>query len=369
MVCPKISFGMIVLNGEPFTRYSIQQLYPYAHEIIIAEGACLDSSDISDENGHSTDGTLSILWDLKMNHDPDDKIVIVIAEDEGHPDGFWPGEKLEQSQAWARRATGDYIWQIDVDEFYRQKDIENVIRILSERPEIDCVEFTQIPFWGHFDFQMDGWYFQIGTATISKPQREVYRVSRWGKGFHYADHRPQGVRTPGGSLTRDQCTLSAEQTARIGLYMYHYVAIFRHQIEDKLKYYEKAKWKKSAAMRSNDYLLTIYEHFDRHPFQVHFVQNYPSWLLPFKGRHPEAIEFLMADLAEGIFPGVTMLERDTIATVIRKPQYRFKRFLFRIAVTIYPVSKQWIWRFRYYFGCGSRQSYIRLRAKIMGFRL
>jgi len=36
---PKITFGMIVLNGEPFTRYNLRTLYPFAHEIIVVEGA------------------------------------------------------------------------------------------------------------------------------------------------------------------------------------------------------------------------------------------------------------------------------------------------------------------------------------------
>lgn len=36
---PRITFGMIVLNGEPFTRYNLRALYPFAHEIIVVEGA------------------------------------------------------------------------------------------------------------------------------------------------------------------------------------------------------------------------------------------------------------------------------------------------------------------------------------------
>src|SRR3546814_13971834 len=64
-----------------------------------------------------------------LEEDPEDKVVIVTAEDEGHPDGFWPGEKDEQSRAYAKRATGNYLWQIDVDEFYRSEDIEAVIEI------------------------------------------------------------------------------------------------------------------------------------------------------------------------------------------------------------------------------------------------
>ncbi len=35
---PKVTFGIIVLNGEPFTRYCLRSLYPFAHEIIVVEG-------------------------------------------------------------------------------------------------------------------------------------------------------------------------------------------------------------------------------------------------------------------------------------------------------------------------------------------
>ena len=36
---PRITFGIIVLNGEPFIRYCLRQLYPHAHEITRAVGA------------------------------------------------------------------------------------------------------------------------------------------------------------------------------------------------------------------------------------------------------------------------------------------------------------------------------------------
>lgn len=36
---PKITFGMIVLNRQPSTRYKLRALYPFAHEIIVVQGA------------------------------------------------------------------------------------------------------------------------------------------------------------------------------------------------------------------------------------------------------------------------------------------------------------------------------------------
>lgn len=143
----KISFGIIVLNGEPFTRYCLRSIYPFAHEIIVVEGGSWGAID-STKNGHSTDGTLDILRDFKDKEDPDNKILIVTAEDEGYLDGFWPGDKDEQSQAYAKRATGNYLWQVDVDEFYRIEDIQKIIRRLRDDPTISGMSFKTLCFWG-----------------------------------------------------------------------------------------------------------------------------------------------------------------------------------------------------------------------------
>ena len=91
----KITFGIIVLNGEPFTRYNLQSLYPFAHQIIVVEGACTSAAAVASRDGHSTDGTCEVLQNIKKENDPEGKISIVYAEDEGHPNGFWPGEKHE----------------------------------------------------------------------------------------------------------------------------------------------------------------------------------------------------------------------------------------------------------------------------------
>src|SRR5512143_3284299 len=93
-----ISFGIIVLNGEPFTRYNLRALYPFAHEIIVVEGAVQAAAGIATPDGHSTDGTLEALRRFKAEEDPEGKLQIVTR------DGFW-SEKDEQSQAYATRAT------------------------------------------------------------------------------------------------------------------------------------------------------------------------------------------------------------------------------------------------------------------------
>src|SRR5690606_14789777 len=114
----------------------LRALYPFAHEIIVAEGAAPGARNIATGDGHSRDGTLDILRRFKAEEDPEDKLTIVTAEDEGHPNGFWPGEKDEQSQAYAKRATGDYLWQVDMDEFYRAEEMARVLAMLGDDPTI-----------------------------------------------------------------------------------------------------------------------------------------------------------------------------------------------------------------------------------------
>src|SRR3546814_19343546 len=70
---PRITFGMIVLNGEPFLRYNLRSLYPYAHQIIVAEGAAPGARNIATPQGHSRDGTLEVLRRFKQEEDPEDK--------------------------------------------------------------------------------------------------------------------------------------------------------------------------------------------------------------------------------------------------------------------------------------------------------
>src|SRR5204862_3398887 len=97
----------------------------------VVEGPAPGGRNIATPDGHSSDGTLDILRRFRENEDPEHKVTVVTAEDEGHPDGFWPGEKHEQSRAYAKRATGNYLWQVDIDEFYKTRDMERILGMLA----------------------------------------------------------------------------------------------------------------------------------------------------------------------------------------------------------------------------------------------
>src|SRR5450756_1924974 len=145
---PRVTFGIIVLNGEPFTRYCLRSLYPFAHEIIVVEGGHEDARAVTTPDGHSIDGTLETLRRFVSEEDPEKKVRLVTR------DGFWPTRdevghvRTAQSRAYAELATGDYLWQVDIDEFYRPADMQAVFAMLARDPGITaCLLYTS-PFWG-----------------------------------------------------------------------------------------------------------------------------------------------------------------------------------------------------------------------------
>ncbi|HTH93181.1 MAG TPA: glycosyltransferase family 2 protein, partial [Candidatus Paceibacterota bacterium] len=62
---PTITFGIIILNGEPFIPYNLRAIYPFAHEIVIVEGAYWASKAVATPDGHSLDSTLETLYRFK----------------------------------------------------------------------------------------------------------------------------------------------------------------------------------------------------------------------------------------------------------------------------------------------------------------
>jgi len=325
---PRITFGIIVLNGEPFTRYCLRQIYPYAHEIIAVEGAVPSASAVATPDGHSTDGTLQVLRDFQRAEDPDHKLIVVTAEDEGYDDGFWPGEKDEQSRAYATRATGDYLWQVDIDEFYQAGDIERVMDLLREQPDTTAVSFRQITFWGGFDYIVDGWYLRTGAEFY-------HRLFRWGEGFRYAGHRPPTVVDDSGRDLRTKTWISGKTMAETGIFLYHYSLLFPKQVREKCSYYGNAAWAhRSGAER---WARDVYLGLTR-PYRVHNVYEHPSWLKRFEGSHPEQIQAMRDDLMKGrIEEGLR--RTDDIEALLESRRYALGRRILELLTPMHLVLR------------------------------
>jgi hypothetical protein len=319
---PKISFGIIVLNGEPFTRYCLRALYPFAHEIIVVEGACRSAACIATPLGHSQDGTLETLHRFKTEEDPDDKIHVI------SKDIFW-GEKQVMCRAFAEKATGDYLWQVDIDEFYRPEDMERIILMLQKHPDITSVSFEQIAFWGGFNYITDGYYLKCGGNIF-------HRVFKWGPGFSYLGHRPPTVLDDKRRNMRLVNPLTAQENAKHGIYLYHYSLLFPKHVLDKSKYYDAAPWAWCTGMTQwaeQNYLEL------RDPFHVHNVYLHTSWLKRFKGQHPYQIQQLQADIKSGVTPAQMRASED-IEKLLHSIKYNLR---VGIAEFLMPLYAFWLW--------------------------
>jgi len=317
----KITFGMIVLNGQPFIKYNLRGLYPFAHQIIVVEGASPAASSFSTESGHSTDGTLEALYEFKKEEDPEDKVTIVTAEDEGYSDGFWPGEKDEQSRTYAKRATGNYLWQVDADEFYHSDDIAKMILILESRPEITAVTFPMITFWGSPYVITDGWYLRRGASSY-------HRLFRWGEGYEYHTHRPPTVLDSQKKDTRSAVWVKSSELKKKGIFLYHYSLLFPRHVYEKCEYYENAEWAQrlgSLKWYENDFVQL------QDPFHVHNVFRYLAWLEKSKYPIPAQIKAMWKNIRANPEPSEPIRKMDDVELLLKQPMYNLRILFYKIA--------------------------------------
>lgn len=318
----KITFGIIVLNGMPFIRYNIRALYPFAHEIIVVEGAAPSAKYFARENGHSKDNTLNKLRRFQIEEDFEKKIIIVTAEDEGYSNGFWP-EKDEMSQAYAKRATGNYLWQIDSDEFYLEEDMKAVISMLANDPKIKTVSFPMLTFWGSPNYRVNGYFLDMFM---------VHRIFAWGPGFQYLSHRPVTILD---NQQRDLRTLKwvspAEMRAK-GIFMYHYELVFTKQVEEKCSYYAGAQWT-TALQKANKWFNECYLIIN-HPFRVHMMYNYISWLEKYNGKHPSQVAEMSKRVCKGEFPDINFRDMKDADELLKKSSFLYKSLFLKSMIPV-----------------------------------
>ncbi len=301
----KITFGIIVLNGEPFTKYCLRSLYKFAHEIIVVEGATLNAKSISTPDGHSIDSTLKSINEFISEEDTEKKIRLVTR------DGFWK-EKDEMSQAYASIATGNYLWQIDVDEFYLEEDMEKVLSILKKDPSITAISFLMKCFWGGIEY-----------AEESPVFGDINRIFKFGPGYKYINHRPPTlIDEKGNNLRNIKWLDGTTMRARYGIYMYHYSVLFPAQVSMKAKYY--------ASIFKKDFVKWADNNYFRLGDPYHVNDNFwrISWLRRYEGNQPKQILAMMKDVREG---KMQVEQRDTadIEKLLQSPVYVLSTYFLR----------------------------------------
>lgn len=320
---PKITFGVIVLNGEPFTQYCLRSIYPFAYEIIVVEGGHVDTKSVCTPDGHSVDGTLETLYKFKKEEDPENKLTIVTRE------GFWPkkdefgNDRTPQSRAYAERATGDYLWQVDIDEFYRTSDIITILEMLRDDPSITAVSFKQKSFWGDINYISDAVYLRRNVGGW-------HRIFKWAKNYKYLTHEPPTIIDENGVEMRAKNWIDGESMAKKNIFMYHYSLLFPWQVEQKVKIYHDEKpdkFSESVQWAENNYFKL------GNPFRVHNVYMLPSWLIRYNGEHPSQIENMMKDIKDGKI-NARLRRVDDIEAIIDTNSYKIRIFLIKVGVPL-----------------------------------
>ncbi len=314
----KFSAGMIVLNGMPWIPYLLKNLYPIMDEILIVEGAVEPAAEFATPDGHSRDETVAA---IRAFPDPERKIKLIQKQ------GFWP-EKTEMSQAYAEAATGDYLWQVDVDEFYHLRDAVFLKNYLCQHPEIEAVSLRWFQFFGGFQGYLrggrDNWYGE-----------EIWRIFRWKPDYRYVEHRMPTVVNAQGIDTRDLTILRGRDLARkYGIYIYHYSYVFPSQAQWKSTYYERQGqyiwWDVQPTQWYKDHYLRYT------PWRVHIHKRPLSWLEPFRWEHPPEIQELQHDLQTG---KIQMEQRDSadINRVLGSWRWRCWQWIGRLDVVIWRI--------------------------------
>lgn len=273
----KLSFGMIVVNGEPFIKYNLETLYPHAHEILIVEGAVEKFSHSATSDGHSIDNTISI---IKNFPDPEGKIKLI------QRNGFW-SEKDDMANAYMEVCTGDYIWQVDVDEFYKTQDIEKVRDMLVADRSITQVNFRTIGFWRSFRARIMGASFVFGAD-------EFIRLFVFKPGFRYVTHRPPTLSDETGRPFLHTKVVSASEMEQAGIVQYHYSYVFPDGVKSKSHYYSQMGWGNGCedGLRWAEHSWATLDD----PLRIHLIDFPPSWIEPFNGEHPAVIIKMIQDI-------------------------------------------------------------------------
>lgn len=274
----KITFGIIVLNGDFFLKQVLETIYPFAHRICVAEGPVKYWRDKGVM--YSTDDTIAILRDFP---DPEGKLVV---ESRGYI------EKDDQCRAWFDRVPQDtdYVFCVDSDEVHKPEYIERLIQFL-EKEQPSSVGFKSDSFYGGFDRVIGGF----------ERDHSFKRVLKYIPGCYYRTHRQPTLTTKEGRDIAGRDVTGNQLYEATGITMPHYSYVSPKGVYEKLKYYEDAIISKGNCIPNyfNDVFVPWVNGNagDRAIIEARWkgVQEFSpkirgdAYTIPFEGTHPEVI--------------------------------------------------------------------------------
>ena len=274
----KIAFGMIVFEGDYVLKECLEQVYPFASQILIAEGPV--SYWQRQGRTTSTDNTNKIISEFP---DPENKIKVVHGE-------F--NENDDQCRAYMQNINDDinYIWNLDSDEVYKTEDLKKIINFLKkEQPT--SVGIRSCSFYGGFDHYLTG--FELNKDNF-------LRIFKYVKGSTWFTHRPPTIQYPSNSNIVKKHIDSETLFNETGVQMYHYSYVFPTQVSTKIGYYKDSVSKQNCI---DNYFNDIYlpwvlgdetqklkiesNYIGVHEFKPHVRGE--CYTKKFEGTHPESI--------------------------------------------------------------------------------
>lgn len=208
----KTAAVIIVCNGEQFITKQLDNIYDTVDKIVIAEGPDSTFQKII-KSKRSTDKTIPL---IKRYKDPDKKIKMInVNTDKNNM------VKLAVKQV----VDADYIYQVDVDEFMRPEDIAWAFDILKK----GSCQTVGVP---------QRWYYKwhdtylLGGRPRGCKECPIRFFKNRAKQKVYPSHIPWG-----GYYNDAGKHMGASYTNIPHGYSYHYLALFRKQLEMKMKYY------------------------------------------------------------------------------------------------------------------------------------
>lgn len=232
----KLSIQTIVFNAEDtlptgMLQKNIKQWIGVADEIIIVEGATKANRHYWDgdtqsftSNGKSTDNTVDILQSLSAKY-PQVKLIL--------GETFWNG-KTSMCNAAAKFAIGDYLWQVDSDEFYHEKDIPKIFHLL-ETDKPDAIHFYAHHFFG-------GYQTAMGNDQPWGNGIPWMRIFKNTPGSHWISHEPPEYQLADGTVCNKGKVITRDQTNSMGIKLYHYSCVNKKQIDFKTKFFRNNQY-------------------------------------------------------------------------------------------------------------------------------
>lgn len=137
----KFACCYIVLNEEDYIKYSLRSIYNFASQIIIIHGSTTFAS-MTNEEGLSVDNTKKEIEEFMELEDHEKKVQYYEA-------GRVPS-KVELRNAYIDvvRPDIDWIFVVDGDEVYSQQNLNRILEIIKENPEVVHIFFRWLWFWG-----------------------------------------------------------------------------------------------------------------------------------------------------------------------------------------------------------------------------